>query len=103
MNTTFLIVIGILTSAAWLLTFSTSRKMGLLMQIGVPMSLGMEGWAGTLSFLAFTSMWLGVMVAMILPTTATTLLLQRTVYRKRTPNAYCGPLLFAATEFLACE
>ncbi len=100
MKTTFLIVIGILTSAAWLLTFSTSQKMGLLMQIGVPMSLGMEGWAGTLSFLAFTSMWLVMMVAMMLPSTAPTLLLHRTVYRKRTPNAYGGTFLFALSYFL---
>src|SRR5438876_574078 len=100
MNTTFLIVIGILTSAAWLLTFSTSQNMGLLMQIGVPMSLGMEGWAGTLSFLAFTSMWLVMMVAMMLPSTTPTLLLHRTVYRKRTPGAYGGTFLFGLSYFL---
>src|SRR5262249_25564592 len=95
----FLIVIGILTSAAWLLTFSTSQNMGLLMQMGVPMSLGMEGWAGAASFLAFTSMWLVMMIAMMLPSTTPTLLLHRTVYRKRTPGSYGGTLLFALGYF----
>src|SRR5438093_12809119 len=100
MKAAFLIVIAILTSAAWLLTFSTSQNMGLLMQVGVPMSLGMEGSAGALSFLAFTSMWLVMMVAMMLPSTAPTLLLHRTVYRKRTPRAHGGTFLFALGYFL---
>src|SRR5207249_3302248 len=98
MNTTFLIVIGILTSAAWLLTFSTSQNMGLLMQIGVPMSLGMEGWAGTLSFLAFTSMWLVMMVAMMLPSTTPTLLLHHRLSEEN-PRRLWRHLSFCAQLF----
>jgi predicted metal-binding membrane protein len=41
--------------------------MGLMMQAGVPMSLGMEGSAGVASFVVFTGMWLVMMVAMMLP------------------------------------
>src|SRR5207247_8262893 len=41
-----------------------------------------------------------MMVAMMLPSTAPTLLLHRTVYRKRTPNAYGGTFLFALSYFL---
>src|SRR5215475_1927486 len=74
--------------------------MGLLMQIGVPMSLGMEGWACLGSFFAFTTMWLVMMVAMMLPSSYPTLLLHRTVYRKRTPAAHGGTFLFALSYFL---
>jgi hypothetical protein len=74
--------------------------MGLLMQIGVPMSLGMEGSASLRSFATFTSMWLVMMVAMMLPSTYPTLLLHRTVYRKRTPGRPGGTLMFAASYFL---
>ena len=100
MQTCFLIVIGLLTAAAWLLTFSSSHNMGLLMQMGVPMSLGMEGWAGTASFFAFISMWLVMMIAMMLPSTTPTLLLHRTVYKRRTPASYGGTFLFALSYFL---
>jgi predicted metal-binding membrane protein len=96
----FLIVIIILTAAAWLLTYSSSHNMGLLMQMGVPMSLGMEGFASIRSFLAFTSMWLVMMVAMMLPSSYPTLLLHRTVYRKRNPSAFGGTFLFALGYFL---
>ncbi len=48
-QTTLFIVVIILTLAAWLLTYSSAQNMGLLMQIGVPMSLGMEGSASLAS------------------------------------------------------
>ncbi len=100
MRAALLTVVAVLTATAWFLTYSTSRQMGLLMQIGVPMSLGMEGWAGLASFFAFTSMWLVMMIAMMLPSSYPTLLLHRTVYRKRTPRAYGGTFLFALSYFL---
>jgi len=99
-QTAFLLVIALLTAAAWLLTFSSSHQMGLLMQMGVPMSLGMEGWAGAASFIAFISMWVVMMVAMMLPSTTPVLLLHRTVYRKRTTPGYGGTFLFALGYFL---
>jgi predicted metal-binding membrane protein len=97
---TLFVVVIVLTAAAWLLTYSTTHNMGLMMQMGVPMSLGMEGWAGVASFFAFTGMWLVMMVAMMLPSTYPTLLLHRTVYRKRTPEARGGTFLFALSYFL---
>jgi predicted metal-binding membrane protein len=100
MQAAFAIVIAVLTVAAWLLTYSTSLKMGLLMQMGVPMSLGMEGWAGVISFFAFTGMWLVMMVAMMLPSSYPTLLLHRTVYKQRTPSAWGGTFLFGLGYFL---
>src|SRR5262249_31342505 len=74
--------------------------MGLMMQLGVPMSLGMEGWASVSSFAAFTGMWLVMMIAMMLPSTYPTLLLHRTVYRKRTPDVRGGTFFFALSYFL---
>jgi len=74
--------------------------MGLMMQIGVPMALGMEGSASVASFIAFTGMWLVMMIAMMLPSTYPTLLLHRTVYRKRSPHRPGGTLLFAGSYFL---
>jgi predicted metal-binding membrane protein len=74
--------------------------MGTMMQIGVPMSLGMEGRASVASFAVFTGMWLIMMVAMMLPSSYPTLLLHRTVYRKRTPQQFGGTFLFAASYFL---
>ena len=100
MRTALLIVVIILTAAAWLLTFSSSHNMGPMMQAGVPMSLGMEGSAGLASFILFTGMWLVMMVAMMLPSTYPTLLLHRTVYRQRTPRAAGGTFLFALSYFL---
>ena len=100
MRTTLFIVVIILTAAAWLLTYSSSQNMGLMMQMGVPMSLGMEGWAGVTSFAVFMGMWLVMMVAMMLPSSYPTLLLHRTVYLKRTPNATGGTFLFALSYFL---
>ncbi len=100
MQTVFIIVIGWLTAAEWLRTFSSWNKSGLLSQMGVPRSLGMEGWAGAASFLVFISMWLVMMIAMMLPSTTPTLLLHRTVYRKRTPGSHGGTFLFALSYFL---
>jgi predicted metal-binding membrane protein len=94
------IVVILLTAAAWLLTYSTSQNMGLLMHIGVPMSLGMEGSASFASFAAFTGVWLVMMVAMMLPSTYPTLLLHRTVYLRRTPDMPGGTLIFALTYIL---
>jgi predicted metal-binding membrane protein len=74
--------------------------MGLLMQIGVPMSLGMEGSASLASFVAFTAMWVVMMVGMMLPSTYPTLLLHRTIYRKRCPRRPGGTFLFALSYFL---
>src|SRR5215831_3671232 len=98
MRAALFIVVILLTAAAWLLTYSGSH-MGFMMQIGVPMSLGMEGSASVASFVAFTGMWLVMMVAMMLPSTYPTLLLHRTVYRKRTPDARGGTFLFALSYF----
>lgn len=99
-RTALFLVVIILTAASWLLTYSSARNMGVLMQIGVPMSLGMEGHASIASFVVFTGMWLIMMVAMMLPSSYPTLLLHRTVYRKRTPQQFGGTLLFAAGYFL---
>lgn len=100
MRATLLIVVCVLTTAAWFLTYSTSRDMGLMMQMGVPMSLGTEGWASFSSFAIFTGMWLVMMVAMMLPSTYPILLLHRTVYAKRSPQSQGGTFLFAASYFL---
>src|SRR6266850_7288720 len=100
MRSTLFIIVIILTAAAWLLTYSNSQNMGFLMQVGVPMSLGMEGSASLASFGAFTGMWLVMMVAMMLPSSYPTLLLHRTIYRKRSPDASGGTILFAVTYFL---
>ena len=100
MQIALFVVVAILTAAAWTLTWSSAQNMGLLMKMGVPMSLGMEGWAGLSSFLIFASMWLVMMVAMMLPSSYPTLLLHRTVYRKRTPEQFGGTFLFALGYFL---
>jgi len=97
---TLLIAVAILTMAAWLLTYFQARSMGLLMEIGVPMSLGMEGWASVASFFAFTGMWLVMMVAMMLPSSYPTLLLHRTVYRRKARGRWDGTALFALSYFL---
>jgi len=96
---TLFIIVLILTAAAWLLTYSTSQNMGLLMHVGVPMSLGMEGSASFASFFVFTGMWLTMMVAMMLPSSYPTLLLHRSIYRKRTADRPGGTVLFAASYF----
>ncbi len=100
MQIALFVIVAILTVAAWTLTWSSAQNMGLLMKMGVPMSLGMEGWAGFGSFLIFTGMWLVMMVAMMLPSSYPTLLLHRTVYRKRTPAQFGGTFLFALSYFL---
>jgi predicted metal-binding membrane protein len=64
------------------------------------MSLGMEGSASLASFIAFTGMWVVMMVAMMLPSTYPTLLLHRTIYRKRSPGLHGGTLLFALSYFV---
>ena len=86
MRATLIITVIVLTAAAWLLTYSHWQNMGLLMQAGVPMSLGMEGSASLASFSAFTGMWLTMMVAMMLPSSYPTLLLHRSIYRQRTAD-----------------
>ncbi len=95
-----LATVAALTTIAWYFTYAQVQSMGLLMSLGVPMSLGMEGWAGWTSFAAFTGMWLVMMVAMMLPSSYPTLLLHRTVYRKRTPDARGGTFLFGLGYFL---
>src|SRR5205823_9713007 len=52
------------------------------------------------SFFAFISIWLVMMIAMMLPSTTPTLLLHRTVYKRRTPTNYGGTFLFALSYFL---
>ena len=100
MRRTLLVVIIGLTILAWVLTWSEVRNMGFLMGAGVPMSLGMEGWASVTSFVLFTGMWLVMMVAMMLPSSYPTLLLHRTIYLKRSPQAWGGTFLFALSYFL---
>jgi predicted metal-binding membrane protein len=73
--------------------------MGLLMRLGVPMSIGMEGWADLTSFAVFTAMWAVMMIAMMLPSSYPTLLLHRTVYNQRTPEQSGGTLLFSTAYF----
>ncbi len=97
---TLLVAVIALTAAAWVLTYSGFQSMGALMALGVPMSLGMEGSLSAASFFAFTTMWLVMMVAMMLPSSYPTLLLHRTVYRQRTPAAAGGTFLFALSYFL---
>jgi predicted metal-binding membrane protein len=60
----------------------------------------MEGSARLTSFAVFTGMWAIMMIAMMLPSTYPTLLLHRTVYRKRTGNAPGGTSQFAIGYFL---
>ena len=100
MRTMLFIVVILLTAAAWLLTYSTLQNMGFMMQIGVPMSLGMEGSASVASFVVFTGMWVVMMVAMMLPSSYPTLLLHRIIYQKRNPGRPGGTVLFAVGYFL---
>ncbi len=74
--------------------------MGILMQLGVPMSLGMEGRINPDSLVAFVGMWLVMMVAMMLPSTYPTLLLYRTVSRSRTRRPTLATAIFGAGYFL---
>jgi predicted metal-binding membrane protein len=99
-RTTLIIVVIVLSAAAWLLTYSGTQDMGLMMQIGVPMSLGMEGSASLTSFAVFIGMWLVMMVAMMLPSSYPTLLFHRTVFQKRNPGRSGGTFLFASSYFL---
>jgi len=98
-RTTLRIVVVLITLIAWWTTWSQTRYMGLLMSLGVPMSLGMEGWANPTSFAVFTAMWAVMMIAMMLPSTYPTLLLHRSVYLQRNPESRGGTLLFASSYF----
>ena len=89
----------LITLVAWWITYSETRNMGLLMRLGVPMSLGMEGWADLTSFTVFTGMWAVMMIAMMLPSSYPTLLLHRTIYQKRNPTRSGGTFLFALSYF----
>ena len=73
--------------------------MGILIQLGVPMSLGMEGRADSRSLGAFSGMWLVMMVAMMLPATYPTLLLFRTVSHSRTRRHFLSTLVFGVGYF----
>jgi hypothetical protein len=59
-RTTLRVVAALITSIAWWITFSQSRQMGLLMRLGVPMSLSMEGRANPSSFVLFTAPQVGL-------------------------------------------
>ena len=96
---TLILIVATLSIASWFITWYQVRNMGLLMQVGVPMSLGMEGVASVTSFLLFTGMWSVMMVAMMLPSTYPILLLHQTVSRNRTGSTF-GTLVFALTYFL---
>ena len=95
-----LLVVVLFATAAWTITYLQVRNMGLLMSLGVPMSMGMAGWADLTSFTVFTGMWLVMMVAMMLPSTYPTLLLHRTIYRKRHAGQRGGTLAFSLAYFL---
>lgn len=90
----------LITVVAWLATYLETRHMGPLMRMGVPMSIGMEGWADLASFAAFTAMWAIMMIAMMLPSSYPTLLLHRTIYSQRSANQLGGTLLFALGYFV---
>ena len=95
-----LIIVVLLTSASWLITYYQVANMGLLMRLGVPMSLGMEGSVGFTSLVVFLGMWLAMMLAMMLPSSYPMLLLQRTVSRKKTPDARWNTVCFASGYFI---
>ena len=99
-QTTLRIAVILITVVAWWTTYSQTRYMGLLMSVGVPMSLGMEGWATPTSFVLFTFMWAVMMIAMMLPSSYPTLLLHRTVYRQRGSANHGATVLFAVSYFL---
>jgi predicted metal-binding membrane protein len=96
---TLLTVVVFVTLAAWWITYSQTQNMGLLMRLGVPMSLGMEGWADFTSFAVFTGMWAVMMIAMMLPASYPIYLLCRSVYRKQPLQAPAGAFLFSLGYF----
>jgi predicted metal-binding membrane protein len=98
-RTTLRVVAALITLIAWWITLSQTGQMGLLMRLGVPMSLSMEGRANASSFVLFTAMWSVMMVAMMLPSSYPTLLLHRTVSLQR-KNPAPGTFLFAVSYFL---
>jgi predicted metal-binding membrane protein len=73
--------------------------MGLLMQLGVPMSIGMEGRGDLTSFALFAGMWAVMMVAMMLPSSFPTFMLHRSIYTNRYPDRRGGALFFALGYF----
>jgi predicted metal-binding membrane protein len=93
-------VVVALTISAWALTYYQTRNMGMLMQFGVPMSLGMEGHADLVSLAVFTGMWCVMMVAMMLPSTYPTLLFYRTISRSRCRKPAAATAIFATSYFL---
>ena len=95
-----LLVVVLFAAASWTITYLQVRNMGLLMSLGVPMSLSMTGWADLTSLTVFSGMWLVMMVAMMLPSTYPVLLLHRTVYRKRHADHWGGTLAFSLAYFL---
>jgi len=99
-RTTLAITVVVITLAAWWGTSFQARHMGLLMSLGVPMSLGMEGWANPSSFALFTGMWAVMMIAMMLPSSYPTLLIHRAIYLQRHRPEPGGTFLFAASYFL---
>ena len=99
-RTTLILMVAVLTMTAWCVTYYQGRNMGLLMQVGVPMSLGMEGGATLASFTLFTGMWLVMMVAMMLPSTYPILLLHRTVSHNRSAGGFGSTFAFALSYFL---
>jgi predicted metal-binding membrane protein len=98
-RTTLRIIVVFVTLVAWWTTYSQTRSMGLLMSLGVPLSLGMEGWAIPTSLALFTAMWAVMMIAMMLPSSYPTLLLYRSVSRERNPAQPSGTFLFASGYF----
>lgn len=99
-RTTLGVVVVVITIACWWITYSETQEMGLLMRLGVPMSLGMEGWADSASFLAYTAMWAVMMVAMMLPSSYPTLLLHRSISIQRNAPVSQSTFLFALSYFL---
>jgi len=99
-RSSLLLVVVILSVCAWTITYYQCTNMGILMQLGVPMSLGMEGHANSRSLETFVGMWLVMMMAMMLPSTYPTLLLYRTVSRNRTRRPAFATLLFGLGYFL---
>jgi predicted metal-binding membrane protein len=95
-----LIVVVVLSVCAWAITYYQAANMGILMQVGVPTSLGMEGHADSRSLETFFAMWLVMVVAMMLPSTYPVLLLYRTVSRTRTVRPSLATVVFGAGYFL---
>ena len=98
-KTAIQVAVILITITAWWITWSEARNMGILMRLGVPMSLGMAGWADPTSFAVFTGMWAVMMVAMMLPSSYPTLVMHRSLYQKRHSGQTGGTFLFALGYF----